>query len=106
MDSKTYSQSPPLACSRWWVAALTLAAILIAASVLEISEWIRIILAVLTMAAIAQTKRREDVTIRELWNAMPRDVQRKTSCHDLKRICDNLNGQWSCPECFHETPIK
>lgn len=26
-----------------------------------------------------------------LWNAMPRDVQRKISCHDLKRIVDNLN---------------
>ena len=26
-----------------------------------------------------------------LWNAMPPDVQRKISCHDLKRIVDNLN---------------
>jgi hypothetical protein len=31
------------------------------------------------------------ITIEKLWNAMPRDVQRKISCHDLKRIMDNLN---------------
>ncbi len=81
--------------SRWWGVSATLAVILIAASILELPEWSRIILAVLTMAAISQTlsKRRAEITIQELWNAMPRDVQRKTSCHDLKRICDNLNSE-------------
>lgn len=27
----------------------------------------------------------------KLWNAMPRDVQRKISCHDLKRTVDFYN---------------
>jgi len=32
------------------------------------------------------------IDIKKLWEAMPRDVQRKISCHDLKRIVDNYNG--------------
>ena len=31
------------------------------------------------------------ITIKELFDAMPPDVQRKISCYDLKRIVDNLN---------------
>lgn len=32
------------------------------------------------------------IDLKKLWEAMPRDVQRKISCHDLKRIVDNYNG--------------
>jgi hypothetical protein len=32
------------------------------------------------------------IEIKKLWESMPRDVQRKISCHDLKRIVDNYNG--------------
>ena len=32
------------------------------------------------------------IDLTKLWNAMPPDVQRKISCHDLKRIVDNYNG--------------
>lgn len=36
------------------------------------------------------------INIECLWNAMPRDVQRKISCHDLKRTVDayNKNDDW------------
>lgn len=81
--------------SRRWIVPAAVAAILIIASILNLPEWIRIILGVMTMTSIALTLSRErsEITIQELWNAMPRDVQQKTSCHDLKRICDNLNSQ-------------
>lgn len=32
------------------------------------------------------------IDLKKLWEAMPPDVQRKISCHDLKRIVDNYNG--------------
>jgi len=32
------------------------------------------------------------IELKKLWNAMPRDVQRKTSLHDLKRIVDAYNS--------------
>lgn len=38
-------------------------------------------------------ERNAHVSIERLWSAMPPDVQRKISCHDLKRICDNLNSE-------------
>ena len=38
------------------------------------------------------------IDIKELWEAMPRDVQRKISCHDLKRIVDNYNGPCSADQ--------
>lgn len=31
------------------------------------------------------------IDIKKLWEAMPRDVQRKISCHDLKRTVDAYN---------------
>lgn len=33
------------------------------------------------------------ITIEMLWASMPRDVQRKISNHDLKRITDNYNAK-------------
>jgi len=33
------------------------------------------------------------IDLKKLWEAMPRDVQRKISCHDLKRIVDNYNTE-------------
>jgi predicted Zn-ribbon and HTH transcriptional regulator len=32
------------------------------------------------------------ITIESLWNALPRDVQRKISLHDLKRTVDTYNA--------------
>ena len=32
------------------------------------------------------------IDLKKLWEAMPRDVQSKISCHDLKRIVNNYNG--------------
>lgn len=37
------------------------------------------------------------IDLKTLWNAMPQDMQRKISCHDLKRTVDNYNGQQSKP---------
>ena len=34
------------------------------------------------------------IDLKKLWEAMPRDVQRKISCHDLKRIVDNYNSRY------------
>ena len=34
------------------------------------------------------------IDLKKLWEAMPRDVQRKISCHDLKRIVDNYNSHY------------
>jgi hypothetical protein len=31
------------------------------------------------------------IDLKTLWNAMPPNVQRKMSCHDLKQIVDNYN---------------
>lgn len=54
------------------------------------------------------------LSLNDLWEAMPPDVQRKTSLHDLKRICDNLarsgmsaHGGFSDeypPTCWMEKP--
>ena len=33
------------------------------------------------------------IYLTKLWNAMPRDVQRKISCYDLKRIVDAYNAE-------------
>jgi hypothetical protein len=38
------------------------------------------------------------MNISKLWEAMPQDVQRKISCHDLKRIVDNYNGHCSADQ--------
>lgn len=38
------------------------------------------------------------IDLKKLWEAMPRDVQRKISCHDLKRIADNYNGPCSAEQ--------
>lgn len=38
------------------------------------------------------------IDLKKLWEAMPRDVQRKISCHDLKRIVDNYNGPCSADQ--------
>jgi hypothetical protein len=48
------------------------------------------------------------IDLEKLWNAMPRDVQRKISCHDLKRIVDNYNAPegWFDPAPGHpEIPL-
>lgn len=34
------------------------------------------------------------IDLKNLWEAMPLDVQRKISCHDLKRITDNYNSRY------------
>lgn len=44
------------------------------------------------------------IHMNELWTAMPKDVQKKISCHDLKRIVDNYNAALSpIPE--HDTDL-
>lgn len=39
----------------------------------------------------------QEIDIEDLWNAMPQDVQRKISCHDLKRTVENYNGVTNLP---------
>lgn len=41
----------------------------------------------------ALIQRHPVIGVKELWDAMPRDVQRKISLHDLKRIADNLSSE-------------
>jgi len=43
-------------------------------------------------SALDQMKKQTMIDLKKLWEAMPRDVQRKISCHDLKRITDNYNA--------------
>jgi len=43
------------------------------------------------------------ITINKLWDAMPRDVQRKISLHDLRRIVDNLEA---ADKKEQEDPVK
>ncbi|MFT3989969.1 MAG: hypothetical protein QM680_01030 [Luteolibacter sp.] len=79
--------------SRWWVAVFILSALLIFGSYADWWEWLRTILGIGVMFAVCRAEHRPRVTIESLWLAMPRDVQRKISCYDLKRTVDNFNAE-------------
>lgn len=88
---KTYSKSQR---DRFWLmAVISFASLLIIGSYVAWPDWIKVLLAIGTMFSVCRSERQPRVTIESLWKAMPRDVQQKISCHDLKRIVDRFNDQ-------------